>query len=64
MGYLSRHIDEYMDAETRSKKIQIIRAVYDFAIHHRVIDKKGSGETHPRQEPRKVKHHYNNKRTH
>lgn len=64
MGYLSRHMDEYMDAETRSEKIQIIRAVYDFAIHHRVIDKKGSGETHPRQEPRKVKHHYNNKRTH
>ena len=64
MGYLSRHIDEYMDAETRSEKAQIIRAVYDFAIHHRVIDKKGSGETQPRQGPRKVKHHYNNKRTH
>ena len=64
MGYLSRHIDEYMDAETHFEKLQFIRSIYDFAISHRVVDKKGRGETHPRQEPRKVKHHYNNKRTH
>lgn len=63
-GYLSRHISEYMDAETLSEKFAVIRAIFDFAISHRVWDKKGCNESAPRKEPRKVKHHYNNKQTH
>lgn len=63
-GYLSRHISEYMDAETLPEKFAVIHAVFDFAISHRVWDKKGCDESVPRKEPRKVKHHYNNKQTH
>ena len=63
-GYLSRHFSEYMDAETISEKHEILRAVFAFAISHRVWNKKGCEESAPRKEPRKVKHHYNNKMTH
>ena len=63
-GYLSRHFDEYMDADTPTEKFAIIRCIFDFAISHRVQDKKGSGESNPRTPPRNVKHHYNNKTTH
>ena len=64
IGYLSRHFGEYMDAETLTQKFDIIRFIFDFAISHRVQDKKGSGVSSPRTVPRKVKHHYNNKTTH
>lgn len=64
VGCLSRHIGEYMDADTDTEKCGIIRCIFDFAISHRVRDKKGSGESNPRTTPRKVKHHYNNKTTH
>ena len=64
VGYLSRHFGEYMDAGTLTEKFCIIRCIFDFAISHRVRDKKGSGESRPRTVPRKVKHHYNNRTTH
>ena len=64
VGYLSRHFGEYMDAETQTEKLGVIRCIFDFAISHRVQDKKGSGESSPRTVPRNVKHHYNNKTTH
>lgn len=64
VGYLSRHFGEYMDAETPAQKLGVIRCIFDFAISHRVQDKKGSGESSPRTVPRNVKHHYNNKTTH
>ena len=64
VGYLSRHFSEYMDAEAISEKHEILRAVFAFAISHRVWNKKGCEESAPRKEPRKVKHHYNNKATH
>ncbi len=64
VGYLSRHIGEYMDADTDTEKYGIIRCIFDFAVSHRVRDKKGSGESNLRTTPRKVKHHYNNKTTH
>lgn len=64
-GYLSRHFSEYMDAETVSKKHEILRAIFAFAISHRVWNKKGVVEEYtPRKKPRQVKHHYNNKMTH
>lgn len=64
VGHLSRHLPEYMDADTLTEKFSIIRDIFSFAISHRVQDKKGSGESNPRNIPRKVKHHYNNKATH
>ena len=64
VGYLSRHFGEYMDADTLTENFSIIRCIFDFAISHRVRDKKGSGESSLRTIPRKVKHHYNNKSTH
>lgn len=64
IGYLSRHFGEYMDADTLMQKFDIIRCIFDFAISHRVQDKKGSGVSSPRTVPRKAKHHYNNKTTH
>lgn len=63
-GYLSRHISEYMDADTMAEKFAVIHAVFDFAISHRVWDKKGCEESAPRTTPRKTKYHYNNKTTH
>ena len=64
IGYLSRHFGEYMDADTLTQKFDIIRCIFDFAISHRVQDKKGSVASSPRTAPRKVKHHFNNKTTH
>ena len=63
-GCLSRHISEYMDADTMEEKFTVIHAVFDFAISHRVWNKKGCEESAPRTNPRKAKHHYNNKMTH
>lgn len=64
VGHLSRHLPEYMDADTLTEKFTIIRGIFSFAISHRVQDKKGCGESNPRTAPRNVKHHYNNKATH
>ena len=64
VGCLSRHLPEYMDADTNFEKFTVIREIFEFAITHWVQDKKGSGESNPRTVPRKVKHHYNNKATH
>ena len=64
VGCLSRHLPEYMDSETLTEKFTVIRDIFRFAISHRVRDKKGCGESNPRDIPRKVKHHYNNKATH
>ena len=47
IGYLSRHFGEYMDADTLTQKFDIIRCIFDFAISHRVQDKKGSGASSP-----------------
>lgn len=58
------YMDAYMEDSPQREKHAIIRDIFDFAIHHRVIDKKGTGESAPRQEPRKVKWHYNVKLTH
>lgn len=64
VGCLSRHLPEYMDSETLTEKFTVIQGIFRFAISHRVRDKKGCGESNPRDIPRKVKHHYNNKATH
>ena len=63
-GELSRHLPEYMDADKTAEKQAIIRHIFDFLVHKPVVDKKGSGESHPRQEARKVKNHYNVRYTH
>lgn len=43
VGYLSRHFGEYMDADTLAEKFSIIRCIFDFAISHRVREKKAVG---------------------
>jgi len=64
VGELSLYLPEYMDADTGSEKQSIIRHIFDFLIRKPVIDKKGCRESHPRQESRKVKNHYNVRYTH
>ena len=69
IGSISRRFSIYMDAylenDTDSPALHtVIRDIFIFALRHRVIDKKGLGESNPRREPRKVKNHYNRKRTH
>ena len=64
MGALSRHFPEYMDADTSGEKQAIIRHILNFLLHKPVVDKKGSGESHPRNEARHVKNHYNVRTTH
>ena len=64
VGYLGRHLPEYLDADTLTEKFTIIQGIFRFAISHKVQDKKGCGESNPRTVPRNVKHHYNNKATH
>lgn len=64
VGCISRHFPEYMEADTVSEKRAVVQYIFSFAISTRVRDKKGCGESNPRKEPRKVKHHYNNKATH
>lgn len=64
VGCVSRHFTEYMEADTDAEKRAVIRHIINFAISTRVCDKKGCGESHPRKNPRNVKHHYNNKATH
>ena len=64
IGCISRHFPEYMDAETKDEKASVIRYILKFAISHKVVDKKGSGESSPRVKPRDCKNHYNSKSTH
>lgn len=64
IGHLSRYFDRYIDADTLSEKRAVIKEIITFAVSHKVIDKKANGESYPRNEPRKVKHHYNVKNTH
>lgn len=64
MGALSRHLPNYIDAETPSERQSIIRHIFNFLVHKPVVDKKDIGESAPRTEPRHVKHHYNCKFTH
>jgi len=63
-GALSRHFPEYMDVDTTTQKLEIIKHIFTFAINNPVRDKKGCGESNPRQEPRNAKWHYNVKYTH
>ena len=58
------YMDLFLEGAPTSKLYTIIKDIYSFAIRHRVIDKKGKDESNPRKEPRKVKNHYNRKRTH
>ena len=64
VGVLSRYFPDYMDADTESEKQGIIKHIFKFLIIHKVIDKKGTGESSPRNEPRKARHHMNVKTTH
>ena len=63
-GVLSRFLPDYMDADRICEKSRIIRHIYAFLISRPVIDKKGSGESNPRKEARKVPYHHNVKYTH
>lgn len=64
IGCISRHLPEYMEADTRDEKKAIIRYIIESGISNRVRDKKGCGESNARKKPRNTKHHYNNKATH
>ena len=64
VGALSRHLPAYMDAETMHERLDVIKHIMRFLVCHRVVDKKGGGESNPRLEPRKVKNHYNVRYTH
>ena len=64
VGALSRHFPDYMDADTNTEKFELLKHIFAFVIRNRVCDKKGCGESNPRQEPRKAKWHYNVKYTH
>ena len=64
IGVLSRDFPEYMDADTVSEKRSIIKHIFDFVVSHPVVDKKGSGESNPREQSRSTKYCYNFKFTH
>ncbi len=64
IGCLSRHITDYMDARSISEKQGVIKYIIGFAVKHKVVDKKGKGESNPRAKPRDSKFHYNIKFTH
>ena len=67
-GAISRRFSMYIDAYADGADVRTLQAVvkniFSFAVSHRVIDKKGTGESNLRREPRKAKHHYNVKLTH
>ena len=63
-GELSRHLPDLLDADTPYEKHCIIKNIFNFMIHHPVIDKKGTGESNPRKLARNVDWHYNVKLTH
>ena len=63
-GALSRYLPEYMDADSPKERFAVIKHIFDFLIKHRVVDRKGSGESNPRNVPRNVKNHYNIRYTH
>lgn len=64
VGCVSRHLPEYLDSETHYEALAIVRHILMFAVHNKVVDKKGSGESNPREEPRAVKYSYNRRLTH
>ena len=64
IGCISRHFPDYLDADSTEEQYSIIRYILDFAMKHKVVDKKGIGESNPRPIPRAAKYCYNKKKTH
>ena len=64
VGCISRHLPEYMEADTLAERMEVIHYMVSFAVSTTVHDKKGCGESNLRKPPRKTKHHYNHKATH
>lgn len=63
-GALNRYLPDLIDAETSSERMHIIKHIFRFIIQNKVINKKGIGESNPRNIPRNVKNHMNVKTTH
>ena len=64
VGALNRYLPDLIDAETSSERMHIIKHIFRFIIQNKVINKKGIGESNPRNIPRNVKNHMNVKTTH
>ena len=48
IGALSRNRPDYMDADSIHERFSVIKHIFNFLLHHRVMDRKGSGESNPR----------------
>ena len=64
VGALSRNLPDYMDADSTRERFDVIKHIFKFLLSHKVVDRKGSGESNPRTQPRNVKNHYNVRYTH
>ena len=64
VGALNSYLPDLIDAETSSERMHIIKHIFRFIIQNKVINKKGIGESNPRNIPRNVKNHMNVKTTH
>ena len=64
IGVLSRNLPDYMDADSTRERFDVIKHIFKFLLSHKVVDRKGSGESNPRTQPRNVKNHYNVRYTH
>ena len=60
----SMYIDAYADGKDDFSLQSVVKSIFYFAVRHRVIDRKGTGNTSPRTLPRKAKFHYNVKSSH
>lgn len=64
VGCISRCLPDYLDADTTYEKHCILHHIVIYGLRNKVVDKRGSNESVPRKEPRKVKHHFNRKTSH
>ena len=64
VGALSRNLPDYMDTDSTRERFDVIKHIFKFLLSHKVVDRKGSGESNPRTQPRNVKNHYNVRYTH
>ncbi len=47
IGCISRHFPDCLDADSVDQQYAILRYILEFAIRHKVVDKRGLGESNP-----------------
>ena len=64
IGCICDYFPDCLDVDSPEEQYGIIHFILRFSMNNKIVDKKGIGESNPRDIPRAVKWHYNVKLTH